>query len=405
MATTRKRGRSQTSSPTSLPPWPREDGTPIPSGRVWDRSPQEEIASDDCIYRDISESWDEYDTLFYNAWLKVDIRPTRFAQEKCMRVMGIRNDVIATLKKIGLGTICTEQHDLYPELTGRESHFQQSIWDVIAHGRYDSRGSAQTDVRHPVLRYVIRLIANTILCKSEPGKIRLGEFMLLSYGLDDLHEEGKPKWKRLRRINFGALFAHHLASLKAKPFSTPGPKFETVGSLLTPIFQHLNISLADTEVIGTRSSMDEAHLKSAKWLKTGRLWCFRVEIVDYMVRLPEQSLTTITESRSSISFLPEPRYLLTPPLARSHTGSTPRTRVSRSAADIPSTSSTVPPALSLPAAPPIPMETEVFQRYMVESIQSIWSRISHCGCMRDDVDPSASHSAAPPPGDDDTTED
>lgn len=59
---------------------------------------------------------DDYDTLFYNAWSKVEIKPTRLADEKTMQMMGIRDDVLRILQKIGLGTICTKQYPVYPDL-------------------------------------------------------------------------------------------------------------------------------------------------------------------------------------------------------------------------------------------------------------------------------------------------
>ncbi|KAL1203437.1 hypothetical protein V5N11_014363 [Cardamine amara subsp. amara] len=93
----------------------RED-MKIFSHRIWDDTPKKETEKTECVRRDISEDWDEYDSFFYNAWLGVEIKPTRFSDPVALRKMGIREDVQRVLKKIGLGTICTKYYDLFPYL-------------------------------------------------------------------------------------------------------------------------------------------------------------------------------------------------------------------------------------------------------------------------------------------------
>ncbi|KAL1199576.1 hypothetical protein V5N11_019518 [Cardamine amara subsp. amara] len=113
------RGGSPDSSPPSVqahPPWPKREGKKIVPSRVWEDSPKTVAGSDECVYRDIAEVRDDYDTLFYNAWLGVEILPTRLADGCAVRHMGIKDDVTKLLTKIGLGTIATKHYELFLEL-------------------------------------------------------------------------------------------------------------------------------------------------------------------------------------------------------------------------------------------------------------------------------------------------
>ncbi|KAL1212297.1 hypothetical protein V5N11_026991 [Cardamine amara subsp. amara] len=112
-------GDSPDSSPPSVqarPPCPKRKGKKIVPSRVWDDSPKTVAASDECVYQNIAEVWDDYDTLFYNAWLGVEILPTRLADGCAVRRMGIKDDVTKLLTKIGLGTIATTHYELFQDL-------------------------------------------------------------------------------------------------------------------------------------------------------------------------------------------------------------------------------------------------------------------------------------------------
>ncbi|KAL1218012.1 hypothetical protein V5N11_012211 [Cardamine amara subsp. amara] len=166
------------------PPWPKREGKKIVPSRVWD----------------------DYDTLFYNAWLGMEILPTRLADGCAVRRMGIKDDVTKLLTKIGLGTIATTHYELFPDLVRQflatvRVYYENEIvknaqegtltflvrgvryrlplrdlcelycfdpdltrvalpaqffdanvfWSYFGTGLYDSKTSAQTDIRHPVL--------------------------------------------------------------------------------------------------------------------------------------------------------------------------------------------------------------------------------------------------------------
>ena len=67
--------------------------------------------------------------------------------------------------------------------------------------------------------------------------------------LVELDEDGK-----VSPPNLGAVFAAHLVELKKKPFNSKGKKKETVGSLLTPIFQYLTLALTTATTSSSTSS-------------------------------------------------------------------------------------------------------------------------------------------------------
>ena len=58
-------------------PWPKLETQMIKVKRDWDTEPNTETSKPECTQRPISKYWDEYDTLFYNAWQGVVMRPTR----------------------------------------------------------------------------------------------------------------------------------------------------------------------------------------------------------------------------------------------------------------------------------------------------------------------------------------
>ena len=76
--------------------------------------------------------------------------------------------------------------------------------------------------------------------------------------------------------NLGAIFAAHLVDLKKKPFTGKGRKKETVGSLLTPIFEYLGICLDPSTADRSHRFLDEQHLMNSGWLKEELLWIFRI---------------------------------------------------------------------------------------------------------------------------------
>jgi len=112
------------------------------------------------------------------------------------------------------------------------------------------------------------------------------------------------------------VFAHHLVSLKTKPFIGRGQKSERVGSLLTPIFDHFRISFEGEEVNTTSVTMDETYLKNSHWLKGNLLWCFIDDTGQHMIQFPCPALTKIIGVHEEIGFYPDPSLLHVAPCTR-----------------------------------------------------------------------------------------
>ena len=164
-----------------------------------------------------------------------------------------------------LSTLCTiygfeneRQHAVVPDFAGIST-----FWGHIATGFFDSAKTLQTDIRHPTLRYLMKVLDNTLLCKMEPSKVRVQELTLVYYAvrslvhMEDIEEPADDVWP-----NIGAVFAEHLVKLKMKLFQSKGRKKETIGSLLTLIFIHSGVLLDDAEMDDRIVYMDAAHLTS-----------------------------------------------------------------------------------------------------------------------------------------------
>ena len=174
---------------------------------------------------------------------------------------------------VRLLTLCTiygfekeRQHAIVPDFAGISA-----FWGHIATDFFDSAKILQTDTHHPTLRYFMKVLANTLLCKMEPSKVRVQELTLVYYAvrslvhLEDIEEPTDDVWP-----NIGAVFAEHLVKLKMKLFQSKGRKKETIGSLLTLIFIHSGVLLDDAEMDDRIVYMDAAHLMSTQWLKEDR---------------------------------------------------------------------------------------------------------------------------------------
>ncbi|KAF3590164.1 hypothetical protein F2Q69_00030266 [Brassica cretica] len=93
-------------------PWPRElEDKPIPLFDHFDDT-RKAAKSSKCRNRAISDSWDDYDSLFFNEWLKVSIEPTRFVDLDVIRSFGIRSYLEDMFVELGMGNMATNPHVL-----------------------------------------------------------------------------------------------------------------------------------------------------------------------------------------------------------------------------------------------------------------------------------------------------
>ncbi|KFK23013.1 hypothetical protein AALP_AAs71159U000100 [Arabis alpina] len=419
-------------------PWPRLEGTKFPIRQRYGNL--KIIFADRAVLnRPISETWDEYDTLLYNEWLGVTLKPTRVADEKVLRDFGIYDEVRRFLARAGLGHIAIRQHKLHPNLvrqffasvrvyyddgveTAQTGHltfmakgvryrvsfldicqifgFQlhhttttlpntfadmRTFWNLFAHGHYDSSGTPHTDIRHPTVRYLARLFANTILYKNEPGKMRIDELVLMFSCLrnDIAFPTGIPHLDV--DANLGAVLAHQLMSVKNTPFTLSGSKSFQAGSLLTPIFEFCRIDTSNVSVEGSLT-MDFAFLQKATWVQPGPYWIYRNAAGQHMVLWPVRELLSIRHGSPALAFQVDPdlvrqvaRRSTSRTKASAPTGASTHASASRPAGE------PQPEPLRFIDIPQRPMSQDDFQDFVVNGFERIWSaiaRLANCSCVR-----------------------
>ncbi|KAF8102849.1 hypothetical protein N665_0192s0010 [Sinapis alba] len=221
----------------------------------------------------------------------------------------------------------------------------------------------------------------------EPNKVRVQEVTLLYYSVRDLVElDDKIFLPPVgdQRVNLGAIFAEHLATLKDKPFKGTGPKKETIGSLLTPILSFLGISFDGASVVSELRFMDDSHLTRTQWLKEGKYWSFVDVEGPRMIALPVPEVTDFADDPERLDFRPAEQHLHTAPLrVRRRGGLRPSHPVAAAAA--PEPTQPQPPLPPFPDIPEIPIHDHGdFQRVVVDVLRAIWTRVetmSRCQCF------------------------
>ncbi|KAL6534869.1 hypothetical protein OROGR_013544 [Orobanche gracilis] len=207
--------------------------------------------------------------------------PTRWPDEECMSAMGIKDDVMKLLERIGWAWMMKQKwatyrsltleffstlvirhdpisHDpsaimfrlnnqdrrltiqelenIYHLKTGGEYHvnrykcenYWRSMVEFPGSGPryYVPKAAKGSSLRNPVLRYLHKVIANTIYGRKETGPITLRELYILTHMLDGTVPAT------------GAMLAEHFDDVATKP------KGEIwVGGLITPIALHFGIAL------------------------------------------------------------------------------------------------------------------------------------------------------------------
>src|SRR5690606_15650131 len=93
-------------------PWPRDDRTPIETFERF-KDLAEAVKDRKCTHRVITDISDDYDSLFYNAWLDISIEPTQFIDRATIRRLGIESYIMDMIDHMNFGTMATHAYDLY----------------------------------------------------------------------------------------------------------------------------------------------------------------------------------------------------------------------------------------------------------------------------------------------------
>ncbi|KAF2615239.1 hypothetical protein F2Q70_00012488 [Brassica cretica] len=183
--------------------------------------PKKAVNGKECINRVLKDEWDDYDSLFYNAWLGVSIEPTRFIDPYILRKLRIETDIRDMITQLELGIMATRAYDLHVDLVrqfmatveltystskarvagdGTLTFFAMGIryrisipelcriygfdeaaavskippflglngfWEIIGTGAWDSNSATQTDIHHPTLR--LRFMPDPQLLRDLPA--------------------------------------------------------------------------------------------------------------------------------------------------------------------------------------------------------------------------------------------
>ncbi|KAL6529099.1 hypothetical protein OROHE_014843 [Orobanche hederae] len=207
--------------------------------------------------------------------------PTRWPDDECMTIMGIKDDVMKFLKRVRWDWTMTQKWPTYTcltleflsTLTVRRDLITREPTEIVFHLNnqdellsvkaleniyhmrhnedytinrfacetywramveypgfeswpYVPKSAKGSNIRNPVLRYLHKIIASTIYGRKEMGPITLRELSILAHMLD----ETIPAT--------GALLAEHFEDVATKPRGEIW-----IGGLITPIALHYQISL------------------------------------------------------------------------------------------------------------------------------------------------------------------
>ncbi|KFK29495.1 hypothetical protein AALP_AA7G141800 [Arabis alpina] len=255
----------------------------------------------------------------------------------------------------------------------------KSFWDLFGAGEYASGRTSHTDIRHPILRYLTRLLSNTVLYRNEPDKVRHDEFLVLyhlisedidwqSYG--DLFDE--PNW--------GAIIAERLVEQKTTPFILGTGKDFRAGSLITPILEFYGINFSQSSAIRETCSMDNRPMVSATLIGGDHQWLIRDDTrTQFQVLLPLPELTDIRVGVAAHFFLPDQRQCV----VSRRTTRRASTRRKGASSSPPAAAASTSSSRRLAPLPQVYMDP--VQKWIVTSIQTLWDTfadLSRCGCIR-----------------------
>ncbi|KAL6499815.1 hypothetical protein OROGR_027725 [Orobanche gracilis] len=260
--------------------------------------------------------------------------PTRWPDGECMDAMGIKDDVMKLLEKIGWAWMMTQKwvtyrsltleffstlvvrHDpithepsalifrinnqdrrltiqelenIYHLKTGGEYHVNrfkcENYWRSMVEypgsrpRYYVPKATKGSSLRNPVLRYLHKVIANTIYGRKETGPINLRELYILTHMLDGTIPATS------------AMLAEHFDDVTTKP------KCEIwVGDLITPIALHYGIFFDQRTPLVGNMLLSSSVLKVMNILEYDSRTIFIQHDNDRFL-LPNTPLTTIDSIR------------------------------------------------------------------------------------------------------------
>ncbi|KAF2576639.1 hypothetical protein F2Q70_00003642 [Brassica cretica] len=288
------RGEPEDYTVPSTYPWPQKEGTEI-------------SLTDLNIPKSSETKWDKEASRRYNTLLNTNIFPTRFVDAGALSNLGLHEDLHAILQVLGIADLCHRTHPLYPdlvrqvlataELTFKKPGFpifeeasftffasgfipEQAFWKFIASRDFKSRLASQYHIHNHVLRITAKVLSNLLFSKDQTSKVTRGELQMLWAGVEDelkSSDIGIPTAPMTTSPSY--VLVRMFVDKKARLVKGSLKKYRS-GSLLTPLFRHLELDLSD-----------------------GRnLYC----------KLPQPNITSLSDV-TNIYFVPDAQYLCADP--------------------------------------------------------------------------------------------
>lgn len=195
-------------------------------------------------------------TLEFLSSLKVKFFPNPSSGETKITFRLFNNDHTWTLDELNLAF---GLHVGGSRMTPIKWHVDD-FWEILSGERtYDSKGSSITSVRHPALRYTLKLFSNTIFGRQEGSRVRKDELYMLKHML------------HVKPIDIGAFLIQQLQHVANN--NTFGGKI-VQGGFITRIATYLGYN-EELKRDGFIDGIDTVEIPSS-WLKRKdgtTLWC------------------------------------------------------------------------------------------------------------------------------------
>ncbi|XP_023642934.1 uncharacterized protein LOC111831858 [Capsella rubella] len=148
------------------------------------------------------------------------------------------------------------------------------LWDALAKGNYVSHKAKITKIRHPVMRYTMKLLAHALFGRSETGTSTTTEMCFAFQGLKNVLVEDTDEYGEGpivqdclgNDVNYGCVFATYLVGYK-KMLIRGRAKAIHIGGILTPLFTKAGVDLSTFLPCPSRAYIDYVYLVNTSTLK------------------------------------------------------------------------------------------------------------------------------------------
>ncbi|KAF3555525.1 hypothetical protein F2Q69_00013293 [Brassica cretica] len=250
------------------------------------------------------ERWDKRASRRYNALLNINILPTLFVDAGALNDLGLHEDLHDVLHVLGIADLFHITHPLYPdlvrqvlataELTFEKPDFQifeeayftffasgvkhsisweklteiyeiskeypktsfprkfppeQAFLKFIASGDFKSRSASQSRICNPVMQILAKVLSNLLFSNDQTSKVQRGEHQMLFAGVEDeINSANIGILISPMTTSPGCVFVQMFVDKKAR-VTKGSQKKDHSGSLLTPLFRHLELDLSPYQYI------------------------------------------------------------------------------------------------------------------------------------------------------------